>query len=153
MHNIVTLARPPLAPSGASVVAFRPNPAAGLPTTAGRFGEYALGDIARVLRLSHFDPRTIIQKLRVLADQRGMPLPRTPRIVRGRTCAGPDSIYRRSRWDAGEFDAWISDFDPDGGTRAARPAAKGEGDDARPRVAPPIRQEMRRRAAALGGGR
>jgi hypothetical protein len=109
-----------------------------LPATGGRRGEYALGDVARDLSLSHFAVRSIIAKLRALAEHDGMPLPRTPRVVEGRAVTGPDSIYCRSRWDAGEFDAWLDSRSPSG------PAAAGM-----PHLAPPIRAAMQQRALEI----
>ena len=46
---------------------------------AGRRAEYGLADVARPLGLIDFAIRTIIEKLRLLAEHDGMPLPRTPR--------------------------------------------------------------------------
>jgi hypothetical protein len=113
-------------------------PSAGLATTGGRRGEYALGDVARDLSLAHFAVRSIIEKLRALAKHDGMPLPRTPRVVEGRTITGPDSIYCKSRWDAGEFDAWLDSRSPSG------PAAAGAIG-----LPPPIRAAMQARAQEL----
>lgn len=108
-----------------------------LPRTGGRRGEYALGDVARELRLAHFrDVRTIITKLRILAKHDGMPLPVTPRIENGAPITGPNSIYRLSRWDAGEFDAWRDGRSPSG------PALAGG-------VPHPIRVAMAARAQEL----
>jgi hypothetical protein len=108
-----------------------------LPLTGGRRGEYALGDVARDLKIAHFRcVRTIIEKLRVLAEHDGMPLPVTPRIERGRMIKGPRSIHMHSRWDAGEFDAWLDRRSPSG------PAAAGT-------VPPPIRAAMQARALEL----
>lgn len=109
------------------------------PVTGGRRGEYALGDIARQLRMAHLGTRTIIAKLRALAAHDRMPLPRTPRVIEGKPVHGPDSIYRLSRWDAGEFDAWLDGRSPT--SPAGAPAI----------LATPIREDMRRRAAQLAG--
>ncbi len=113
-----------------------------IPATHGARGEYAVGDLARVLKLAHFDVRTIIAKLRLLAATRAMPLPRTPRLVRGAEIHGPAAIYRRSRWDAGEIDAWMDDRGPN--APASMPVAGS-------RVPPPIRMEMAQRARAAAG--
>lgn len=110
-----------------------------LPATGGRRGEYAIGDLARELSMLHFSRRTIIEHLRALAKKQGMPLPRTPRIVDGKPVTGPESIYAHSRWDAGEFDAWM------GGRTPGAPAAA---------VPRPVREEMHRRAELIAvGGR
>jgi hypothetical protein len=86
----------------------------------------------------HFGARTIVDKLRVLADRDGMPLPRTPRIASGKPVHGPLVIYSKSRWDAGEFDAWIDGRGPTGGgAPVARP------------LAAPVRNEMAGRAAQI----
>ncbi|MCP3730408.1 hypothetical protein M9978_08200 [Sphingomonas sp. MG17] len=103
-----------------------------LERTGGKRGEYAIGDIARALKLTD-KPRTVIDKLRALARHDGMPLPITPRLERGRPIHGPRSIYARSRWDAGEIDAWL---DGRGPAAPAQPVAR------------PIRDEMRARAAS-----
>ena len=115
-----------------------------LPTTGGRRGEYALSDVARSLHILHFETRTIIAKLRQMAKDQRMPLPRTPRMVKGQEQRGPDSIYRHSRWDAGEFDAWLDTRN----TGGSAPANAG------PRTVPtPIRMEMAERARAAATGR
>lgn len=123
----ITYRRPPI--RHARVAAPR------LEATGGKRGEYAVGDLARALRLTHLSSRTVIDKLRALARHDGMPLPCTPRIERGVPIHGPRSIYGRSRWDAGEVDAWLDGRGP------AAPAQP---------VAGPIREEMKRRAARLG---
>ena len=123
--------RPPM-PEGKAARA-RP-----LAVTHGRRGEYALADVARELKLSHFSVRSIIEKLRALAKHAAMPLPRTPRFVLGQPVLGPRAICRASRWDAGEIDAWI-----EGGPSGGAPAA--------PKPLPrPVADEMARRAEKLG---
>jgi hypothetical protein len=112
-----------------------------LPATGGRRGEYALADVARPLGMLHLSIRTIIDNLRALAKHDGMPLPRTPRVIKGVPVSGVDMICKQSRWDAGEIDAWL-----DG--RGRGPAAPT------PAMLPtPLRQEMAARAVALGAGR
>lgn len=130
MPNVIPFNRPRTVPPAGP----RSAP---IPVTAGSRGEYAIGDLARALKLSHFDIRTIIDKLRQLAKTRNMPLPRTPRLVKGAEVSGPAAIYRRSRWDAGEIDAWMDDRGPAGPTAAAAPP-----------VPLPIRLEMAQRARA-----
>lgn len=105
-----------------------------LPKTGGRRGEYALGDVARELKLSHLSIRSIIDHLRILAKHDGMPLPTTPRTVGRLPVRGPACIWKQSRWDAGRFDAWLDDRNGDPSTPA-------------PSLPPPIRDEMKRRAA------
>ncbi|NLS27958.1 hypothetical protein S2M10_29600 [Sphingomonas sp. S2M10] len=107
------------------------------PATGGRRGEYAVGDIARELGMSHFSARTIIARLRLLARTQRMPLPRTPRFLGERHVTGPLSITVRSRWDAGEIDAWLDGRLPSG--PAGAPAMLPQ----------PIRDDMRRRAEQL----
>ena len=83
-----------------------------LPATGGRRGEYALADVARPLNMLHLARRTLIAHLRALARHEGMPLPKNPRVVRGETKRGPECIWKESRWDAGEFDAWLNGRGP-----------------------------------------
>lgn len=80
--------------------------AGALPATAGHRCEYAVGDLARFLGLSHFCPRTVIEHLRAKARYEDMPLPKTPRLYGGRPVSGPDTIWLHSRWDAERFDGW-----------------------------------------------
>lgn len=116
----------------------RPREVAALPATGGKRGEYALADVARPLGLLDRAPRTIIATLRQLAKHDGMPLPRTPRFVAGAMITGPDTIVKSSKWDAGEFDAWLDGRGP------VSPA---------PAVPTPIREEMRLRAVQIGAAR
>lgn len=99
--------------------------------------QYALADVARPLGLSHFAIRTIIEKLRLNAEHDGMPLPRTPRYVSGRKIDGPCAIHAHSRWDAGEFDAWLY------GRHPGAPVA----------VVSALRAEMAQRAERMATGR
>lgn len=102
--------------------------------------EYDLADVARRVSLLHFTERTIVGKLRILAAKHGLPLPRTPRIVNGEVIAGVASIHSKSRWNAGEVDAWLDGRGP------AAPAAPA------PRIAPALVIDMQHRAAALAQG-
>jgi hypothetical protein len=122
-------------PCGASTFP-APRASSSLPLLGGRRGEYAVGDIARALSLRYRETRRIIAALRALAANSGMPLPRNPRLLHGREVRGPAAIHKASIWDAGEFDAWID----------GRTSPPGAGT---PRVAPPVRAEMARRAAEL----
>jgi hypothetical protein len=98
---------------------------------------YCLADVAGPLGLGHFAIRTIIEKLRLLAEHDGMPLPRTPRFVDGRQLQGPFAIHAHSRWDAGEFDAWLH------GRHPGAPAV----------AANAVRFEMAQRAERMAAGR
>jgi len=100
---------------------------------AHRLRQYGLADCARPLGLSEFAIRTIIEKLRLLAEHDDMPLPRTPRFVEGRKIDGPHAIHAHSRWDAGEFDAWL---------HGRHPAAPAVAADA-------VRAEMAQRAERM----
>lgn len=106
-----------------------------LPATGGRRCEYAVGDLARMLGISHFAPRTIIEMLRVKARHDGMPLPKTPRLRGGKLVAGPQAIWLHSRWDAERFDGWKAEHDGDGPCPPASAA---------------LRAELARRAEAIG---
>lgn len=106
---------------------------ADLPTTSGRRCEYAVGDLARILGIAHFCPRTVIQHLRAKAAHDGMPLPKTPRLRGGRPLSGPARIWLHSRWDAERFDGW---FDC-------------QGDDPFPPASAALRDRLARRAADL----
>lgn len=97
-----------------------PEPAPILPSTSGRRCEYAVGDLARMLGIAHFAPRTIIDLLRVKAQHDGMPLPKTPRVWGGRLVSGPQAIWLQSRWDAELFDGWHA---ASGGNEPCPPAS------------------------------
>ncbi|GGO94942.1 hypothetical protein [Stakelama pacifica] len=111
-----------------------------LPSSGGRGGEYGLGDVARPLGLAHFEIRTIIDALRVEAAHNGMPLPKTPRHEKGKPITGPRAIVRKSRWDAGEMDAWLES------------RQRGQSSLPPPGVSQSTREEMARRAAGMGRG-
>jgi hypothetical protein len=68
--------------------------------------EYRFAEIVRLLSLSG-QQRTIIDFLRDLHLQCGMPLPKNPRRWRGQVQHGAQAIDSRSRWCALEFDAWF----------------------------------------------
>jgi hypothetical protein len=141
-------------PVGASVAPPSPAPRAAATASraelklAQRRGEYAVGDVARRLRISHLSPRRVIETLRVLARHDNMPMPETPRLWRGRPVSGPRAIFANSRWESGRFDAWLDGRDPGPATAAPAPAA-----GAQPaRTAPPVRDMMRERARQLAVG-
>lgn len=105
--------------------------------------EYSLKDMVRLLGMQSCERRTAIDKLRLLAEQCGMPLPKTPRIWRGRVQTGPAAIYAGSVWCALEMDAWMDRGPagtPDAGSAEARPA---------PPVSTATRHAMRNRALNL----
>lgn len=135
MSNVLPFsAAPPPRPQAAAPAA--PSPASALlPATGGRRGTYAIGDLARELRLPPGrSVRGVIDTLRQLARTSGMPLPRTPRIVGARELRGPAAICKASLWDAGEVDAWLDGRGP------AAPAAP---------VPPAIRADLAARAARI----
>lgn len=78
-----------------------------LPVTAGRRGDYALGDVARRLRIENLTTATIIQHLRLLHDQERMPAPSNHRRYAGRILRGAAAIHKGSLWDAARFDQWL----------------------------------------------
>lgn len=82
-------------------------------------------ELARRLGLDIHARRTIVGKLRILHRQRGLPLPRNPRIVSGDVMAGADAIYWGSLWDRGEALAWLDHGDtPPAGAGAPIPASR-----------------------------
>lgn len=104
--------------------------------------EYGLGEMARLLALTGLSRRCQIDRLRLLAEQCRLPLPRNPRVFRRRVQSGPAAIGAGSRWCALEVDAWL-DAPP-------LPAA------AEPPPLPGLRAAMAARAAELaaaGGAR
>ncbi len=111
-----------------------PEPAATLPSTSGRRCEYAVGDLARMMGIAHFAPRTIIDLLRAKARHDGMPLPKTPRVWGGKLVSGPQAIWLHSRWDAELFDGW---------------QAAGDGDNPCPPASAALRADLARRAERI----
>lgn len=124
MAQIIEFPTVRVAPHSLSLAA---DPAtASLPTTSGHRCEYAVGDLARLLGIAHFAPRTIIDMLRAKAGQDGMPLPKTPRLRCGKLVAGTQSIWLHSRWDAERFDGWKAENDGDGPCPPASAALRAE---------------------------
>lgn len=107
--------------------------------------EYTLWEVARLTGLAHVSPKVMISTLRKLAEQNGMPLPKTPRVHKGRIVTGPRAIGRRSRWDALRFDDWLDDWTPPGGGAIGRAIAA----PAVPAVSRAMRDGMAARAAEL----
>lgn len=110
-----------------------------LPVTGGRRGDYALGDVARHLRIEMLTRASIIARLRLLAVGEQMPLPRNPRQWGKVIVSGPSSICAASIWDAGEFDAWLARRHPRSPAAAAIDSAV-------------LRAQLAARAADLAGG-
>jgi hypothetical protein len=88
------------------------NGRARLPVTHGRRGDYALGDVARKLRIADRSIPTILATLRDLHEQERMPLPLNPRRFKGTIQRGAASIHKGSLWDAGRFDRWLEHRNP-----------------------------------------
>lgn len=97
-----------------------------LPTTSGHRCEYAIGDLARMLGIAHFTSRVIVDYLRAKVRDESMPLPKTPRLLKGKLVSGPQSIWLQSRWDAERFDAWKSECDGDGPCPPASAALRAD---------------------------
>lgn len=83
-------------------------------------------ELAGRLGLDHHSQRTVIDKLRALHRQAGLPLPRNPRIVRGVVMIGAASIYGASKWDRGEALAWLDHGTSPPPAFAPAPAAKAK---------------------------
>lgn len=139
MSNIHSFPAPPTRPGIVSPrhLTRAPRPVTSLPSAGGRGGEYAIADVARPLGLRHKSTRVIIDTLRTLAKHEGMPLPRTPRLEKGALIRGPRCIVKNSRWDAGEFDAWLDGRGPSPVTATAS--------------APTVRDALRENALRLAG--
>lgn len=103
-----------------------------------RANEALLTYVARRLGIIDFSARTIIAKVRLLAEHHHFPLPKNPRFVAGVRQVGPQAIDARSVWDKDAVDLW---FDDD------RPANESAG-LAIARVSS-ARDELQRRALAL----
>lgn len=87
-----------------------------LPACQPRRREYALGDMVELLALDDLEQRTVIDRLRKLADQSGLPLPKNTRQWAGRIMRGSKVICAASRWCALAVDAWLDGQGPHGGT-------------------------------------
>jgi hypothetical protein len=84
-----------------------------------RASEVDLLWIAGQLGLVHHERRTIIAKVRLLAEKAGFPLPKNPRFVKGTRITGPLAIDARSIWDRDPVERWIEDDRPPAETAAA----------------------------------
>lgn len=77
-----------------------------------RKSEVDLCWIAGQLALLHHAPRTIVAKVRLLADKAGFPLPKNPRFVGGERKTGTQAIDARSIWDRDAVERWLEDDRP-----------------------------------------
>lgn len=109
---------------------------------------YTLGDMIRLCGLEDYETRTAIEHLRLMARQKGLPLPRNLRVFGQQLISGPAAIGRRSKWDALAVDAWLDQPPPHGGGAALAPP---EGTGGRTLPAP-RRVAMRDRARQLAAG-
>ena len=112
---------------------------------------YALADMAARLGIvgANVTRRRVISTLRLLAAPArhggaDMPGPLTPRVRCGQVLRGPAAIGAGSLWDAPAVDAWLDRWNNDPGSPAAAPA---------PPLPLSAREEMARRAHAIGAGR
>lgn len=94
--------------------------------------------IARRLGLLDNERRTIIDKVRRLAEHHHFPLPKRPRFVKGVRVTGHLSIDAFSIWDRDPVERWIEDDLPPAES-AALVATRRTG----------AREEMRERALSL----
>lgn len=92
--------------------------------------EVLLPYIARRLGIVHQLPRTIVKKVRLLADKAGFPLPKTPRFVGAVRMTGANAIDARSVWDRDAVDLWFEGDRPRAETQgmalARQSAARAE---------------------------
>jgi hypothetical protein len=111
-------------------------PARPRPALARHASDLSLAAVARRLRLDHHASRTIVSKLRVLVEASGFPLPRNPRIVRGKRLTGPKSVCAASVWDRDEVELWLEGDQP---PPAAAAAERSQG----------VRDQLAARARAM----
>lgn len=74
-----------------------------------RASEVDVAWIARQLGIADRPPRTIIARIRVLAERCSFPLPKTPRFFMGARVRGPASIDAFSIWDKDPVERWLED--------------------------------------------
>lgn len=94
--------------------------------------------VARRLGLIDNAPRTIIDKVRRLAERHGFPLPKRPRFVRGVRVTGHMSIDAFSIWDRDAVERWLEGDLPPAENAAIAFARKAS-----------VRHEMGKRALTL----
>lgn len=82
--------------------------------------------------------RTIIVKLRHLAEHNHFPLPKTPRFIKGARVTGPRSIDAFSIWDRDSVERWLEGDLPPAESAALAFARKAS-----------VRHEMGQRALSL----
>lgn len=107
-------------------------PPVAAPAFAARRRSYTLDDVIALCGLDGLSRRVAVDRLRELAQQAGMPLPKNPRRWQGVLQVGPLAIGTRSVWCALRFDAWLDrprpagPHDPgaDQATAAPAPAAR-----------------------------
>lgn len=128
MSEVIAFPRPPIA-------AARPMRFGGVNVRR----EYSFAQVCAKLALGGLQ-RTMIETLRALHDQCGMPAPKNPRLWKGIVQHGSKAIDSNSRWCALEFDAW------DDGRRNPPPAMMAEGV---PPLPPLARADMAERARIL----
>jgi hypothetical protein len=93
--------------------------------------------IARRLGLLDFERRTIIGKVRLLAEQCSFPLPKNPRFVKGARHR-PEAIDAFSIWDRDPVELWIEDDRPPAESAALVAARRST-----------VAEEMARRASNI----
>lgn len=72
-----------------------------------RQNEYTMVAIARRLGMVDRPRRSIIDRIRLLVEKQGFPLPKTPRFVSGIRQFGASAIDARSIWDKDAVDIWF----------------------------------------------
>ena len=109
-----------------------------------RASEIDVAGIAVLLRMAHFERRTIIAKIRLLIEKEGFPEPRTPRFVKGVRQTGKAAVAANSRWARDLVEQW---FDDDLPPAAAQASAAANLAATRHRLAERARQMAGARAA------
>jgi hypothetical protein len=109
-----------------------------LPPCLHRRREVDLAWVARELGLLGNERRTIINKLRLLAEHNGFPLPKRPRFVGATRITGPKSICALSVWDRDPVERWLEDDRPPAESAALATIRRGA-----------AAEEMARRALQL----
>lgn len=102
----------------ASSVAPAAEPQVSLRARQHRRTEVDLLWIAKQLGLTHHKSRTIVAKVRLLAQHSGFPLPKTPRFVGAERKTGADAIEVRSIWDRDPVELWLENDRPPAETAA-----------------------------------